>query len=110
VQPGRCVAQVELVAQVRDDERRRRLQVGEPGVQRVRDPGEAIATELHPPAAEWRYLRARLALGSVASAARALAEHVDLAHRPSISDVLGYMAFGQRGHGLLVYRFTLVER
>ena len=47
VQPTDRVAQVELVAQVADDEPRRRLQVGKPGKHHVRDPGEPIATEFH---------------------------------------------------------------
>src|SRR5829696_1451169 len=42
------VAEVELVAEMRDDEPRRRLEVGEPGEHHVSEPGEPIATELHP--------------------------------------------------------------
>ena len=48
VQTARRVAQVELVAQVHDDQPRRRLQIGEPGEHHVRDPGEPIPTELRP--------------------------------------------------------------
>ena len=46
VQPADRVAQAELVAEVHDDESRRRLQVGEPGEHPVRDPGQPVATEL----------------------------------------------------------------
>ena len=54
VQPAERVADVELVAQVRDDQARRRLQVGEPGEQRVGQPRQAVAPELHPETSRWR--------------------------------------------------------
>ena len=46
--PPVAVADVQLVAQVRDDEPGRRLQVREPGEQRVGQPGQTVALKRHP--------------------------------------------------------------